>query len=396
MNPVHTADARRLSHILDAVIDFILTSPPYNLKQLYADGITDYVSAQQYLEFVHQSLVSMARVLKPTGILALSVAPTKFLDLPTIWKAEARKLGFHHHHTFAWHKPDVHIRLKQTEASIDGYHTLQEQILIFGRTKAALCTIPSLQSDPLFVAPMPLQLHPAPMPIALARAILLALNLPTSACIYDPFCGSGTTLIAARQLGYKAYGSDLSQTYQRLATIRLMVEAPEHHSPPLHPSVRSPFRTPTTHTKPAAIKSSHNDARFLKPVDLAPYFGIKANSGQLYRYFHSLPGQLRGAKNSLFFKRDQIENLFHQMGLVPQPVQPPRATVPSFDFLTPNDIASRLQEPLTGFLRRRIVRDVPGMVKIGQRCFWPAKTAEAWIHQRLNRQRRPSRVPCAV
>lgn len=31
--------------------------------------------------------------------------------------------------------------------------------------------------------------------------------------IYEPFCGSGTTLIAAEQLGRKCYGMEISPAY---------------------------------------------------------------------------------------------------------------------------------------------------------------------------------------
>ena len=36
---------------------------------------------------------------------------------------------------------------------------------------------------------------------------------PKGSLVYDPFLGSGTTLIAAEQLGRKCYGMELSPTY---------------------------------------------------------------------------------------------------------------------------------------------------------------------------------------
>jgi DNA modification methylase len=51
--------------------------------------------------------------------------------------------------------------------------------------------------------------HPAVFPVAFPRAVLEA--WPGTA--YEPFCGSGTTLIAAEQLGRKCYGMEISPQY---------------------------------------------------------------------------------------------------------------------------------------------------------------------------------------
>ena len=54
--------------------------------------------------------------------------------------------------------------------------------------------------------------HPAVFPVALPAAYIEACcNLDGS--VYEPFCGSGTTLIAAEQLGRKCYGMEISPQY---------------------------------------------------------------------------------------------------------------------------------------------------------------------------------------
>jgi hypothetical protein len=51
--------------------------------------------------------------------------------------------------------------------------------------------------------------HPAPFSVAFATEVLpLFLGI-----VYDPFLGSGTTLIAAEQLGRKCYGMEISPAY---------------------------------------------------------------------------------------------------------------------------------------------------------------------------------------
>lgn len=60
--------------------------------------------------------------------------------------------------------------------------------------------------------------HPAPFPVGLpARAIESV--APTS--VLDPFCGSGTTLVAAKAAGVKSIGIELSERYCDIAVRRL-------------------------------------------------------------------------------------------------------------------------------------------------------------------------------
>lgn len=51
--------------------------------------------------------------------------------------------------------------------------------------------------------------HPAIFPVALPAFAMQAWG----GYVYEPFCGSGTTLIAAEQLGRKCYGMEISPQY---------------------------------------------------------------------------------------------------------------------------------------------------------------------------------------
>ena len=61
--------------------------------------------------------------------------------------------------------------------------------------------------------------HFAPYPIDLCQIPILA-TCPEEGVILDPFCGTGTTLLAARNLGRKSVGIDLSSHYLELARER--------------------------------------------------------------------------------------------------------------------------------------------------------------------------------
>lgn len=60
--------------------------------------------------------------------------------------------------------------------------------------------------------------HPAPFPVALPTR---AIETTDAALILDPFMGSGSTLVAAKDLGRRAIGIDRSERYCEMAATRL-------------------------------------------------------------------------------------------------------------------------------------------------------------------------------
>jgi len=64
--------------------------------------------------------------------------------------------------------------------------------------------------------------HPAPFPLELAVRAIYSMQEPSeNVLIADPFCGTGTTLVAAKLLGYDYFGIDISEEYVKLALGRL-------------------------------------------------------------------------------------------------------------------------------------------------------------------------------
>ena len=60
--------------------------------------------------------------------------------------------------------------------------------------------------------------HPSQKPLRLIKALVMATD---AALILDPFMGSGTTLVAAKQLGRRAIGIEIEQKYCDIAIKRL-------------------------------------------------------------------------------------------------------------------------------------------------------------------------------
>jgi site-specific DNA-methyltransferase (adenine-specific) len=68
--------------------------------------------------------------------------------------------------------------------------------------------------------------HPAPFPVELPRR-LIELYTYEGDLVLDPFLGSGSTLVAAKQARRRGIGVDLDPTYVALATKRVAAASPE-------------------------------------------------------------------------------------------------------------------------------------------------------------------------
>jgi len=247
---LHLGDARHMDAVADESVSLIVTSPPYwDLKNYRHSGQVGLgQSYEGYLEQLGLVAGECRRVLQPGRYLCwvigtrVSDGDLKHIPADCIRLFGAR--GFTLRKEFIWVKPKGTQGLWQrgtTQFLRDKPYPLcvniniqHEFILCFQREGEPAAR----DAEPLpegFIKETAWSVwelrvsqtkgHPAPFPYELPARLIRFYSHPGEA-VLDPFAGTGTTLQAARDLGRRAIGYELSEEYCGLARERLGSELP--------------------------------------------------------------------------------------------------------------------------------------------------------------------------
>ena len=123
--------------------------------------------------------------------------------------------GFTFHAQLTWVKHHFVIGMAD-------YHHRYEPILYGWLPDAAHYFVDDRSQDDVFEVDKPHinDLHPTTKPVELV-ARMVANSSRRGETVYDPFCGSGTTLVACEQLGRVGYGVEIDPGYTAVAIQRL-------------------------------------------------------------------------------------------------------------------------------------------------------------------------------
>jgi len=123
--------------------------------------------------------------------------------------------GFTFRHLLVWLK-------QQFVIGMSDYHHRHEVILYGWLVDGAHYWGGGRSQDSVFEVERPRvsDLHPTTKPVELVARMIANSSRPTEV-IYDPFCGSGTTLVACEQLGRVGYGVELDPGYTAVTLERL-------------------------------------------------------------------------------------------------------------------------------------------------------------------------------
>ena len=204
-----------MKQLPDGVVDAVITDPPYNYGKEYG-GHDDAMPWDAFTEWLEFRFREAARLLRDGGS-AYFTCSTQMMQLCESWPF----LRFRQ--WLVWHRPN----LVNVHAHSDWKQTW-EPIYYGGKGKfaavkgvfpdSAVFTVPTPQSNFLEG-----RFHVCQRPVALIEAWLFRCEANT---ILDPFCGSGTTLVAAKKLGRHFLGFEISPEYCEIARKRIaLVEA---------------------------------------------------------------------------------------------------------------------------------------------------------------------------
>jgi len=220
-------------------IDLIVTSPPYNVDIHYG-SCKDDLTYSDYLEFSRQWMTRCFEWLKDDGRFCLNVPLDKNkggqqsvgADITTI----AKGIGFQYHSTIIWNEGNISRRTawgSWMSASAPCVIAPVELIIILYK-KRWKKTSGSKESDITkaefvewtngvwtFSGESKKRVgHPAPFPLELPKRCIKLFSY-VGDTVLDPFCGSGTTLIAAIQNKRKAIGIEIDKEYCALSRKRI-------------------------------------------------------------------------------------------------------------------------------------------------------------------------------
>lgn len=192
-------------------VSVVITDPPYNVglgtksqnfskRQAGYSNVDDSLSSHTYNQWIGKL---QHRIMEITHAMIITPGNTN----QTLWSPPTW--------TMAWTKANGCTRTPLTHGQ-KMMHSCWEPILTYGRfpnpPKSDVINVPiSIQSEA--------DGHPCPKPLKLIRQLVSM--CAEDALILDPCCGSGTTCIAAKQLGRKYIGIEIDPIYCKIAEDRL-------------------------------------------------------------------------------------------------------------------------------------------------------------------------------
>lgn len=218
VNKIHCADCLDLMKDWpDGCVDLVIIDPPYNLGKNYGPESNDNLPSRDYWEWFSALAFQLARVLK-AGYLYMSHSDKGIYEA----KPLLDKTSLRYQQTLVWWgKNGYSMQLHRKTWSYR-----HELILFYEKPEA----LPLLAGEPgywytsVIEASRPQsnftdgRCHPTQKPLLLYWTLL---RRTPGDIVLDCCCGSGTTCVAAKKLGRRFIGIDISSEYCRIARERL-------------------------------------------------------------------------------------------------------------------------------------------------------------------------------
>ncbi|MGI6741217.1 MAG: DNA-methyltransferase [Brevefilum sp.] len=236
VNRILQGSSEQMDDLPDCSVHLVITSPPYNSQKEYDQNL----SLDEYLDFLMRVWKETYRVLVPGGRICINIANLgrkPYIPLHSFIIDQLQEIGYLMRGEIIWDKaasasPSTAWGSWRS-ASNPVLRDVHEYILVFSRdgfqrpkgerentiqkedflawTKS-VWQFPAVQARQIG--------HPAPFPIELPHRCIQLYSYRGDV-VLDPFAGSGTTCVAAKQDGRKYIGYEINPDYIALAEKRL-------------------------------------------------------------------------------------------------------------------------------------------------------------------------------
>lgn len=255
-NTILKGDCLEIMESLESgTVDLVYADPPFYSQRDYGEFTDEWESFDAYLGFIEKRLIQMHRLLKPTGSVYLHCDPTASHYIKVVMDGIFDRKNFRNEIIWCYSRPSApgQRQLSRTHDVIFWYSKGKEWVFnvdairtsysdsslrrkgyksnnLFGNKdgKSEIVTLNDLGKFPedwFYLISLRGNFkeyvgYPTQKPLALLDRIIKA-SSNEGGVVLDPFCGSGTTLVAADRLGRKWVGIDENEKAVELAGERI-------------------------------------------------------------------------------------------------------------------------------------------------------------------------------
>jgi adenine-specific DNA-methyltransferase len=205
---VHGDCVEVLRRMPAASADFVLTDPPYLVRYCSRDGRTIQNDADG--AWLYPAFSGIFRILRQDSFCVSFYGWSQADKFIAAW----RRAGF---------RLAGHLTFPKSYASTErflGYRHENTYLLVKGNPSLPAVRIP----DVIEWKYSGNRLHPTQKPVCVLSPLITSFSKPND-LVVDPFCGSGSTLLAAKLAGRRFFGIELDVEYYRRAAQRLACQA---------------------------------------------------------------------------------------------------------------------------------------------------------------------------
>jgi DNA modification methylase len=241
VNRIITGDFLQICNFtpdINRVADLLIVDPPYNVGVLYADH-NDRMSKKDYLEWCYVWVHRASRCLKPTGSIYVVINDDWAAEIKRIldnvgltmrnwiiWHYnfgphQSNKFGRDHAHILYYVKDPNNFTFNADDIRVPSARQTtyrDKRANPKGRVPGDVWSFPRVCGT--FKERKSAGDHPCVLPQKMLERIIKASSNPGDV-VMDPMAGTCSTLIAAKRLGRRWLGIELSEVYAEMARKRL-------------------------------------------------------------------------------------------------------------------------------------------------------------------------------